>query len=45
MAFIKTGDGKITHIIKSDDELSDKQKKTVEELTEDKVKKEERKSN
>lgn len=36
MTFIKHGDGKITHVIKSDD-LTDEQKKEVKKLAEQSI--------
>lgn len=33
MAFIKNGDGKILSIVKTDDELTEEQKKTVKQMS------------
>lgn len=35
---IKRGDGKITHILKSNEELTDNQKESIKKLTDDKNK-------
>lgn len=41
--FIKTGDGKITHVIKTQEELAEEQKKVAEKEVE--AKKQDQKSN